>query len=143
MRWSSLLGVGVEVASPGETGPTPSLTRAVLEAAGDPDAIRTHPLTLRFVSPELEAAFTEEYQRESLRHIRFAVAMALFLVAAFGLLDAVIQPTVVRQLWLIRYGIITPYTRSCSRSRSCRERVAGSSGRSPAWCSWPAAASWR
>src|SRR5207249_10530171 len=34
----------------------------------------------------------------------------LFLVAAFGLLDAVIQPTVVRQLWLIRYGIITPYT---------------------------------
>jgi len=109
MRWSSLLGVGVEVASPGETGPTPSLTRAVLEAAGDPDAIRTHPLTLRFVSPELEAAFTEEYQRESLRHIRFAVAMALFLVAAFGFLDAVIQPTVVRQLWLIRYGIITPY----------------------------------
>src|SRR2546422_787944 len=109
MRWSSLLGVGVEVASPGETGPTPSLPRAVLEAAGDPDAIRTPPLPLRFVSPELEAAVTEEYQRESLRHIRFAVAMALFLVAAFGLLDAVIQPTVVRQLWLIRYGIVTPY----------------------------------
>src|SRR5205823_13756065 len=53
-------------------------------------------------------AFKEEYQRESLRHIRFAVALGLFLVVVFGLLDAVIQIAVRREVWLIRYGIMAP-----------------------------------
>src|SRR5439155_821982 len=61
-----------------------------------------------FASRELEGAFKEEYERESLRHIRFAVAMGLFLVAIFGVLDAIVQPAVRNELWLIRYGVLCP-----------------------------------
>ena len=108
-RWNSLLDVGVGVESDNAGARPPSLGRAVLEAAADPAAVRTRPLTLRFASRELENAFKEEYGRESLRHIRFAVVMGFFIVVVFGLLDAVMQPTVVRELWLIRYGIMAPY----------------------------------
>ena len=108
-RWRSLLGVDVESTSPDPHSPLESRTRAVLDAAADHTAVRTHAFTLRFASQELEDAFKEEYQRASLRHIRFAVAMALFLVAMFGLLDAIIQPAIVGDLWLIRYGMICPF----------------------------------
>src|SRR5207249_5533423 len=107
-RWNSLLDVGVEVESDSAGARPPSLGRALLEAAADPAAVRTHPLTLRFASRELEGAFKEEYERESLRHIRFAVAMGLFLVAIFGVLDAIVQPAVRNELWLIRYGVLCP-----------------------------------
>src|SRR5436309_7656554 len=73
-RWTSLLDVGVDGVPDGVGRRAPKLGRAVLEAAADPAAVRTHPLTLRFASRELEGAFKEEYERESLRHIRFAVA---------------------------------------------------------------------
>ncbi len=106
-RWRSLLDV--DVSHPSGADPSDaSLTHQVLEAAADPQAVQAHPLTLRFASQELEAAFTAEYQRASVRHIRFALAMALFLVAAFGLLDSIIQPSIRRELWLIRYGMICP-----------------------------------
>src|SRR5213083_221228 len=94
-RWNSLLDVGVGVESDNAGARPPSLGRAVLEAAADPAAVRTRPLTLRFASRELENAFKEEYGRESLRHIRFAVVMGFFIVVLFGLLDAVMQATVV------------------------------------------------
>jgi serine/threonine protein kinase len=106
-RWRSLLDVDVSHPS-GPGASDPSVTHEVMEAAADPAAIRAHPVTLRFASPELEAAFTQEYQSASLRHIRFALLMAIFLVAAFGLLDSVLQPTIRGDLWLIRYGIICP-----------------------------------
>ena len=107
-RWTSLLDVGVDGVPEGVGRRAPKLGRAVLEAAADPAAVRTHPLTLRFASRELEGAFKEEYERESLRHIRFAVAMGLFLVAIFGVLDAIVQPAVRNELWLIRYGVLCP-----------------------------------
>ena len=86
----------------------PSPTRAVLEAAADPAAARMHPVTLRFASPVLESAFTTEYERASIQHIRIALAMGVTLVVAFGILDAILQGTVRRELWLIRYGVLTP-----------------------------------
>jgi protein kinase-like protein len=106
-RWRSLLDVDVST-PPGSEFPEPSVTHEILEAAADPAAVRAHPITLRFASEELEAAFTEEYHHASLRHIRFAVGMGLFLVAVFGLLDAIIQPAIRDSLWLIRYGVICP-----------------------------------
>lgn len=109
-RWSSLLDVGVDLTPrDGSDVPPPRLSRVVLDAAADPAAVRTHPFTLRFASPALETAFKEQYQRESLRHIRIAVVVGLFLVAGFGALDALIVPAPVRTtLWLIRYGILCP-----------------------------------
>ena len=86
-----------------------SQTSGGFDLGSEAEAGRAHPITLRFASPRLEAAFTEEYQRASMGHIRFAVAMGFFLVAAFGILDAVIQPAVTGRLWRIRYGVICPY----------------------------------
>jgi Protein kinase domain len=97
------------VAFPAAVPSTPSrLSPAILDAAADPDAVRTHPVTLKFASPELEAAFKEQYQYESLRHTRLAFALGVVLVAMFGILDAVILPSVRNQLWTIRFGFICP-----------------------------------
>ena len=87
---------------------TPRISSAALAAAADSAAARTHPLTLRFASPELESAFKEEYQRESVPHIRFAVGMGIFLVAAFALVDHIALQSVQEKLWLIRFGIVCP-----------------------------------
>jgi serine/threonine protein kinase len=89
--------------------PTASVAGSVLAEAADPDATRTSPFTLRFASQLLEDTFRAEYREVTLRNARLVSALALILVVAFGALDAIIQPDVVRQLWLIRYGIITPY----------------------------------
>jgi hypothetical protein len=107
-RWRALLDVDIETPSLSPESDEPSLGHEILDAAADPAAVRANPVTLRFASDELETAFTTEYQSASLRHVRFALVMALFLVAAFGLLDSIIQPTIRNQLWLIRYGIICP-----------------------------------
>jgi tRNA A-37 threonylcarbamoyl transferase component Bud32 len=107
-RWAALLDVGVEVAPRDPAESAPRLRREALDAGADPGAVRAHAFTLRFFSSELEAEFKEEYQRQSLRLIRVAVALGLFLVAAFGLLDAIIQTPVRNELWLIRYGILVP-----------------------------------
>jgi hypothetical protein len=86
----------------------PRISSAALRAAADSAAARTHPLTLHFASPELEAAFKDEYQRESIRHIRFAVAIGVFLVGSFALVDHIALPSVQEKLWLIRFGIVCP-----------------------------------
>ncbi len=64
-------------------------------------------LGLRF-RDDLEAKFQEYYIETSLRHMRVAQTMGLLLYAAFGILDAILLPTVKHELWLIRYGIICP-----------------------------------
>ncbi|HEX9704827.1 MAG TPA: serine/threonine-protein kinase [Gemmatimonadales bacterium] len=92
----------------GDVEPAPSLTRAVLDAAADPAAARMDAITLRFASRVLERAFKEEYERESIRTIRIALAMGVSLVVAFGILDVIMQGPVRRELWLIRYGLLTP-----------------------------------
>ncbi len=84
------------------------LDPAILDAAADPASARTHPITLKFASPELETAFKEQYQLESLHHTRFAVAMGILLVAVFGILDAIVLPSIRNQLWAIRFGFICP-----------------------------------
>jgi len=54
-----------------QVAPTPApddsrrLDPAILDAAADPASARTHPITLKFASPELETAFKEQYQLES------------------------------------------------------------------------------
>ena len=87
---------------------TPRISSAALFAAVDSAAARSHPLTLRFASAELEAAFKEEYQRESVPHIQLAVGIGIFLVAIFALVDHIALATVQNKLWLIRFAIVIP-----------------------------------
>ncbi len=62
---------------------------------------------LRFEG-ELEAEFQQYYIDTSLKHMRVAQTMGLLLYATFGILDALLLPTVKHQLWLIRYTIVCP-----------------------------------
>jgi class 3 adenylate cyclase len=62
---------------------------------------------LRF-APDLEVAFADDHFARSLAFIRFAVALAVVLYAAFGVLDLFIVPDVVGSIWFIRYTIVCP-----------------------------------
>jgi hypothetical protein len=68
---------------------------------------RMHPLTLRF-SAKLESEFRSEYYARTLGHVRFALALAVLLYTVFGVLDLWIAPAQRRELWLIRYAIVSP-----------------------------------
>jgi class 3 adenylate cyclase len=66
------------------------------------------PTSLRFVDPELEAAFETTYFRESLPYVRLAHVMGITLWAAFGFLaDIVIEGEHGMDLFL-RFGIAVP-----------------------------------
>lgn len=71
----------------------------------NPDSLWHWPL--RF-EPELESEFQRYYIDTSLRHMRIAQTTGLFLYAGFGVLDAILLPTVKHQLWLIRYTFVCP-----------------------------------
>ncbi|UCF91969.1 MAG: PAS domain S-box protein [Desulfobacterales bacterium] len=63
--------------------------------------------TLSF-PPETEKAFQKEYFTKSIRHVRIALLLAIFMYGIFGILDAWIAPEVKHTLWLIRYAIFLP-----------------------------------
>lgn len=66
---------------------------------------RLHPLTLRFVSDELETGWRAYDARTSLLRIRFTLALALFLYVAFGWLDWTVAREIAPRLWAIR-GVV-------------------------------------
>ena len=66
-------------------------------------------LTLSFPG-SLEEPFLKEYAKESLRHVRTALIVAIFFYGFFGILDAWLVPEVKRKLWVIRYAIFLPFT---------------------------------
>jgi len=65
-------------------------------------------LTLSFPK-NLEKAFQDSYFRNSLRQVRIALLLGLFLYSVFGILDAWLVPEAKHKLWLIRYAIFDPY----------------------------------
>ena len=65
-------------------------------------------LTLSFPK-NLEKAFQDSYFQNSLRQVRIALLLGLFLYSVFGILDAWLVPEAKHKLWLIRYAIFAPY----------------------------------
>ena len=70
--------------------------------------IPVHVLTLQF-SGRLEEEFRDDYFRQSLAQLRFALIAAIVLYAIFGLFDAWVTPEIRMQAWIIRYGIVCPF----------------------------------
>jgi signal transduction histidine kinase/DNA-binding response OmpR family regulator len=64
-------------------------------------------LPLRFEG-DLEEEFQRYYIDTSLTHMRVVQFMGLLLYASFGILDAMLLPTVKHELWLIRYTVVCP-----------------------------------
>jgi len=67
-----------------------------------------HPLTLQFKG-NLETEFLDYYHRISLKHIRFALILAILLYGTFSILDALLFPEIHYKLWLIRLVTTIPW----------------------------------
>ena len=67
-----------------------------------------NPLTLVFRNRALEREFQRDYFEKSLWAARAAFALALLLVAAFGILDLWVFPDDYPTVWAIRYGVACP-----------------------------------
>ena len=66
---------------------------------------RFHPLTLRFSSDYLEAAFHVDYVRRSLILVRWALVLGLVQYAGFGLLDRALVPSSYLEVRMIRITV--------------------------------------
>jgi class 3 adenylate cyclase len=66
------------------------------------------PIRLLGFQGPLEGEFCDDFIRKSLQPMRFALALALFLYAAFGVLDVWVVPEVAHVIWAIRYAIVVP-----------------------------------
>lgn len=67
-------------------------------------------LTLKFSgeSSHLEEPFLKDYYKSSLSHIRLLMILGAFLYAAFGVLDALLMPEKMFDIWFIRFIVIGP-----------------------------------
>ncbi len=72
------------------------------------DKIKINRITLSFPD-DFEKQYQENYFSDSLGHIRTALALGVLLYGLFGFLDAWLVPEAKHKLWLIRYGVLTPY----------------------------------
>ena len=65
-----------------------------------------HPLTLRFCSDRLEAAFRSSYVEESLRQVRFALLLGVAMYGGvFGAMDVLAAPALAPAAWAIRLAV--------------------------------------
>ncbi len=68
---------------------------------------RRHPLTLRFRADDLEADFRSTYARKSVRPVRYALMLGIFLYSVvFGALDLISAPDNLAAAWTVR-GAVT------------------------------------
>jgi two-component system cell cycle sensor histidine kinase/response regulator CckA len=72
-----------------------------------PEAMEVNPVTLSF-SGNLEAAFLEDYYRNSLSLVRFSLLIGIIMFGFFGILDAQLVPDMKEKLWTIRFAIVCP-----------------------------------
>ena len=72
--------------------------------------VRLNTLTLSFKGDQshFEKEFLEEYAVKSQGAFRFAMILALVFYDLFALLDVNLVPEVYKQIWFIRFGIVSP-----------------------------------
>jgi diguanylate cyclase (GGDEF)-like protein len=66
--------------------------------------------TLNFLDKKIEGEFRLYFYMKSLQQVRFSLALAFFLYAAFGLLDERVIPEIRQVAWIFRYFIFCPLT---------------------------------
>ena len=75
----------------------------------DSEEIKPNLITLSFPT-DLEKEFLQDYFKKSLKHVRTAMLLAIFIYGFFGILDAFIVPEIKQKIWLIRYAVFVPFT---------------------------------
>lgn len=73
-----------------------------------PHSMEVNPLTLAF-SKQLEAVFQADYYKNSLMLVRLSLFAGIAIYAFFGILDAILIPSMKETLWLIRFAIVCPF----------------------------------
>lgn len=66
-----------------------------------------NPITLSFPGDE-EHRFYEDYVQKSIKHVRVAALLGVFLYTIFGILDALVFPEGLAKVWFIRFAILCP-----------------------------------
>ncbi len=66
-------------------------------------------LTFLKFSPILERAFQNYYLRKYIWQFRIAVILGIGLYAIFGILDAMVFPSIKFQFWFIRFALVIPF----------------------------------
>lgn len=84
--------------------PVDSILTATMTGA---DSMDVHPVTLSF-SDDLEGQFQQDYFNKSVSIVRFSLIAGILLYSVFGILDAVLIPSMKEVLWLIRFIVICP-----------------------------------
>ncbi len=79
-----------------------------LEGAWDAHTLRLGKFRLRFANDETEQRYRIMHIRQSLPIVRLSVLAGLLLYALFGALDLYIVPEQLKEIWIIRYGIVCP-----------------------------------
>ena len=74
------------------------------------DQMRIKPISLAFCQEHahLEKEFLGEYAVKSQGAFRFAMILALIFYDLFAILDVSTVPDAFKQIWLIRFGLVTP-----------------------------------
>lgn len=75
-----------------------------------PSTVRLNRLTLSFSGEQahLESEFLDEYAYKSQGAFRFAMILALIFYDLFALLDVNLVPEVYKEIWFIRFAIVSP-----------------------------------
>ncbi len=81
-----------------------------MDNASQSASMTLNPISLSFVNDcaKLERPFFDQYVRDSLKQVRFALGMSFVLYAMFGVLDYIIAPELTRQFWFVRYVVVCP-----------------------------------
>ena len=70
--------------------------------------VELHPITLSFQG-DLEKTFREDYLVNSLRTVRFSLVAGIVIYLVFGILDAVLIPSMKEALWIVRFAVVCPF----------------------------------
>ncbi len=77
-------------------------------AVPGPDSMDVNPLTLSFPK-SLEKLFLDNYFDSSITLVRFSLVVGIVIYGFFGILDALLIPSMKETLWIIRFGIVCPF----------------------------------
>ncbi len=75
----------------------------------DVTSLKFGKLSLRFVNQETERRFSDEHLVRSLPIIRLSMVTGALLYGLFGILDIIVVPDVLAEVWLIRFAVVCPF----------------------------------
>jgi class 3 adenylate cyclase len=77
-------------------------------SVADPVLSPTHPITLRFLDPDVETAFNVEIARIRRGQLQLGAVLLTVLYAAFGVVDWIVYPEHLGALLALRCGVVVP-----------------------------------